>query len=194
MIQLAARATRAATLVATRCRTAIVRRPAATVGIIALAGAVAACTPGAYTFDIFREMHYQPSQRLQEPNRLAPPAGAVPLSGRSPVVTWDQAATLQNPVPANDQTRAQGQRLYQVNCGACHGQNADGKSEVSTRFANAGVVPPVDFRSDRARNRSDGQLYWLVTNGIGNMPPFGEILTDDQRWMIVQHIRTTQGR
>ena len=157
--------------------------------ILAIAAAVAACTPGAYQIDLFRELHYQPSQRLQEPNRLAPPVGAVPITGRSTALSFDEAAPLQNPIPATAQNREQAQKLFSVNCAVCHGPNADGKSPVADRFATAGVVPPVDFRSPRVRGRTDGQLYWIVTNGVGNMPPFGDLLTDDQRWMLVQVIR-----
>jgi len=166
-----------------------VRVRARLAAVIALAGVAAACTPGAYQIDLFRELHYQPYQRLQEPNRLAPPPGAVPINGRSPALSFEEASSLQSPVPATAQSREQAQRLFQVNCAVCHGQNADGKSPVAERFATAGVVPPVDFRSQRVRSRSDGQLYWIVTNGVGNMPPFGDLLTDDQRWMLVQVIR-----
>jgi mono/diheme cytochrome c family protein len=165
------------------------RKHARLAAVLALAGAVTACTPGAYSLDLFREMHYQESQRLQEPNRLAPPPGAVPITGRSPSLTYDQARSATNPVPASAQSREQAKKLFEVNCAVCHGPNADGKSLVADRFAAAGVVPPVDFRSQRVRNRTDGELYWLVTNGIGNMPAFGDLLTDDQRWMLVQYIR-----
>jgi mono/diheme cytochrome c family protein len=170
------------------------RRPAALVAAVALAGALSACTPGAYTFDIFREMHYQESQRLLEPNRLAPPAGAIPISGKSPAVSFEQAAALQNPVPATDQSRQQARQLFLTNCSACHGRNADGQSEVATRFAAAGAVPPPDFRSSRVQGHTDGQLYWLISNGISNMPPFGDLLTDEQRWTIVQYIRNPQAQ
>jgi len=157
--------------------------------VLGLSGALAACTPGAYQLDIFREMHYQPSQRLQEPNRLAPPVGAVPISGRAPAIQFDQAGSLQNPYPATAQSREQAQRLFQVNCAVCHGKNADGDSAVAQRFKTAGAVPPVDFRSQRVRSRTDGELYWLISEGVGNMPPFGELLTDEQRWSLIQVIR-----
>lgn len=155
---------------------------------------LAACTPGAYSVDLFREMHFQPSQKLQEPNRLAPPVGAVPVSGRAPALTFDEATDLQNPVPANAQTLERAQNIFAVNCAACHGQNADGQSPVADRFSAAGAVPPVNFRDARARNRTDGQLYWILTNGVGNMPPFGDLLTDDQRWTLVRYIRNVQGQ
>jgi mono/diheme cytochrome c family protein len=107
-------------------------------------------------------------------------------------VSWDQASTLQSPVSSSAQTREQARKLYDVNCSACHGKTANGQSEVASRFSAAGAIPPPDFRSPRVTGRTDGQLYWLVTNGIGNMPPFGDLLTDEQRWMVVQFIRNPQ--
>ncbi len=65
---------------------------------------------------------------------------------------------------------------------------------MAERFTAASANPPVDFTSQRVRARTDGELFWLITNGIGNMPPFGDILTDNQRWQLVQVIRNYQGQ
>ena len=40
------------------------------------------CAEGSYPVDIFYEMHYQPSHHSQQPPRLMPPAGAVPITGK----------------------------------------------------------------------------------------------------------------
>jgi len=54
--------------------------------------------------------------------------------------------------------------------------------------------PPADFTSARVRSRTDGQLYWLITHGIGNMPNFASILSDDERWAMVNVVRAAQGQ
>lgn len=151
------------------------------------------CAPGAYPIDIFPEMHYQVSQRLLEPDRLAPPSGAVPVTGRRASITFEQAGALSNPVQ-RARGLEQGRQVFNVNCAMCHGKDGRGESEVARRFAAAGFVPPVDFTSARAQQRSDGQLYWIVTHGLGNMPPFNELLTEDQTWSVVHIIREVQGR
>lgn len=154
------------------------------------------CNPGAYPIDIFPEMHYQPSQRLLEPDRLAPPADAVPVTGGRPEYTYDEAAGLTNPVPRNAETLAGARLLYDVNCAVCHGADGRGQGAMAEYYARAratAVLPPTDLASDRVRNRTDGELYWLVTHGIGNMPPFRQLLTEEQTWLVVHFIRDVQG-
>jgi mono/diheme cytochrome c family protein len=34
----------------------------------------------------------------------------------------------------------------------------------------------------------------VVTYGLGGMPPFGDLLTPDERWTLVQYVRQVQGR
>ncbi|MFN8532822.1 MAG: hypothetical protein U0556_04675 [Dehalococcoidia bacterium] len=69
----------------------------------------AACTPtinvplngnvwpfagGQYPFDIFPEMHYQQTYRAQEPRRLYPPDGSVPVTGANYRPTAADASRL----------------------------------------------------------------------------------------------------
>ena len=39
------------------------------------------CSTGTYPIDIFPEMHYQQSYKIQEPPSLSAPPGSVPISG-----------------------------------------------------------------------------------------------------------------
>lgn len=155
---------------------------------------LAACYPGSYPLDFFIEMHYQPSQRYLEPNRLAPPPDSVPVTGGTPAYTYEQASTLTNPAARTPQSQARGREVFRVNCGMCHGPDGRGQSFVAERWARAGFLPPPDLNSPRVRARNEGQLYWIVTNGLGNMPPFGDLLTEDERWLVVHLIRDVQGR
>jgi mono/diheme cytochrome c family protein len=139
-------------------------------------------------------MHYQASQRRLEPRRLAAPDGAVPVTGGRPRLTFEEAGRLQNPVARGPESLEQARRIYRVNCAMCHGPNGDGQSIIAGYFRAAGVVPPVDFDSDRVRARTDGQLYWIVANGLGNMPPFGSLLTEEELWTVVHFIRGVQER
>jgi mono/diheme cytochrome c family protein len=161
--------------------------------LAALAGLVA-CQPGAYPVDIFIEMHYQPSQRRLEPDRLAPPREAVPVTGREPAIGFAQAGGLANPVSPTAEARERARILYQQNCAACHGRDGHGQSLVAQHFQRNGRLPPVDLASPRVRGRTDGELDWIMTNGLGGMPPFGNLLTDQERWTLVYFVREVQGR
>jgi mono/diheme cytochrome c family protein len=161
----------------------------------ALLPLLAACyTTGAYPVDYFPEMHYGAAYRRQEPPRLAPPTASVPITGRERMYTLPESVALQNPVPASPDNLARAQRLYQVNCSACHGPNGRGDGVVAAWFVHEGQTPPADYTNPGVASLSDGQLYWVVTNGLGGMPPFGSLLTPEERWLLVDFIRQVQGR
>jgi mono/diheme cytochrome c family protein len=54
-------------------------------------------------------------------------------------------------------------------------------------------VPPVDFASQRVRSRTDGQLFWIVANGLGNMPAFRALLTEHELWTVIHFVRQAGG-
>ena len=83
---------------------------------------------------------------------------------------------------------------FKTNCAICHGGTGNGQSFVQQRFTNAKIVAPADLTASRVRSRSDGELYWIINNGLGNMPPFRELLTEDQIWGLVRQIRDLQGQ
>jgi mono/diheme cytochrome c family protein len=166
-------------------------------GVVVLVSS--ACYPGAYPLDLFNEMHYQSSQRYLEPERRSPPPGAVPITGMAGDRAWGDMQSVQNPVGRSTQNTDRARRLFAVNCAMCHGVNGRGpnddpKPAVGARFAALGYIHPVDFQSERVRSRSDGELWWLISKGIGNMPAFDSLVTDDDRWMLVHLIREVQGR
>ena len=165
------------------------------VGVVAgvlLVGAVTACETGHYPADLFPEMHYQQAYRVQEPPYAQPPDGSVPVTGISASVDGAQAIALTNPFPYTGELIDRGAELFLANCSACHGPNADGKSYVAERFAQAGVRPPPDLHSDTIKNSGDGILYLIITNGTGNMPSFQRLLTSDERWTIIAYLRSIQ--
>jgi mono/diheme cytochrome c family protein len=155
---------------------------------------VGACIPSSpsYPFDVFPEMHYGQGHRPGEPPRRSPPAEAVPVTGRAPSRSLDEAAQLQNPLPPGPETVARGQALFRLNCQPCHGQAGKGDGRVAPYFQAAKVPPPADLTSDRVRSRTDGQLYAIIDQGLGAMPPFGHLLSDEERWALVAFIRSLQ--
>jgi mono/diheme cytochrome c family protein len=158
--------------------------------------ALAACNPGQYPVDIFPEMHYQPNHRPLEPPRPYPAPDAVPVTGARPKYTFAQARNLANPVPSSVDATRQAAQLYAVNCAACHGEMGHGDGPVAKYFRNdpTAPLPPTDFTSDRVAKRTGGELYWIVANGEGNMPAFGDELTDRELWTAVVAIRNLENQ
>jgi mono/diheme cytochrome c family protein len=92
-----------------------------------------------------------------------------------------------NPVPATDLSLAAGQAIYRDRCSSCHGDNGDGKG----RQAHLYSVKPSNFtEANRMDAQTDGELFWKITVGNKPMPKFQKMLTEEQRWEVVDFIRT----
>jgi mono/diheme cytochrome c family protein len=159
-------------------------------GLIVLLLFIAGCGPTTYPADVFPEMHYQPAARRLEPPREAPPADAVPVTGSTPHMSFGEARALVNPITSSAANLQHAQELARVNCAACHGDAGDGQGRVAGYFS---PVKPVDLRSDRVHNRTDGELFWIIANGLGNMPAFRDLLSEQELWTAVLYVRQVQG-
>jgi len=97
------------------------------------------------------------------------------------------AKRTRNPVPASEQSVADGKQIYSSQCAMCHGVSGDGKGELVERFKY--TVP--DF-TDAAfqTGRTDGEFYYVLTHGHGKMRGQGGRLSDETRWHLVNYIRS----
>jgi mono/diheme cytochrome c family protein len=97
------------------------------------------------------------------------------------------ARKLKNPVPATAEALAMGKQNYTEHCSRCHGDKGDGKGEKAAELS----VAPGDFTDAREMSRrTDGELFWQITRGRLPMPSFEDKLSDQQRWELVDYIRT----
>jgi cytochrome c553 len=93
-----------------------------------------------------------------------------------------------NPVPDTPEAAKEGGEHFQHHCQICHG--LDGRN-TGVPFA-AKMSPPVaDLSTKDVQDYADGQLKWIIENGIGpsGMPGWKGILEDDEMWKIVHYIR-----
>lgn len=99
----------------------------------------------------------------------------------------DQAKARKNPVAVTDFSLAAGQAIYADRCSSCHGDNGDGNG----RQAHLYSVKPGNFTdANRMDAQTDGELFWKITVGNKPMPKFQKMLTEEQRWEVVNFIRT----
>jgi mono/diheme cytochrome c family protein len=93
-----------------------------------------------------------------------------------------------NPVVYSADVQAEGMEHFQHHCGICHGN--DGHA-TGVPFAQKMAPPVPDLASKDIQEYSDGQLKWIIQNGIGpsGMPGWQGILDDDEMWKIVHFIR-----
>lgn len=143
-----------------------------------------------YLWDVFPEMHYQQSYRLQEPPRRLPPADSVPVTGKARDYSFGDAAELANPLANTPAAIESGNQLFQTNCKHCHGAEGRGDGPAGLYFEPT----PQPMQGERVTTRSDGEIYWILTNGSGNMPSFGNLLTPEERWELILFIRSLQAQ
>jgi len=92
------------------------------------------------------------------------------------------AKALKSPLTAAQAKPELGKANYQAVCAGCHGET--GKSAVKTKPV------PADLTSHHLHMLKDGEIYWILTNGIGKtMPGFKEQLSDVERWQVVNYVR-----
>ncbi len=94
------------------------------------------------------------------------------------------AAEIKNPVPQNEETITSGKELFLDNCAACHGDNGRGLSAEET-----GLEKSTPNLGKRLKSHSDGDFFWKIQNGRGEMPSFKDDLTDKEIWEIIHFIR-----
>lgn len=95
---------------------------------------------------------------------------------------------LKNPLPATPEAIAEGKEAFSHYCAACHG--LDGQN-TGVPFAQKMSPPVPSLASAEVQKYSDGQLKWVIDNGIwpSGMPGSRGMLSDDEIWSIVIFIR-----
>jgi mono/diheme cytochrome c family protein len=127
------------------------------------------------------QMVEQFSVGFQQGPRLAAPADAVPVQG--PVLISGQPASL--PALASAESLQRGAILFENNCAMCHGQDGAGVGRLSGYF----TPPPADLSSEAIQALTDQQIFLVITQGRGLMPPIAENLLVAERWDVVNHVR-----
>ncbi len=85
----------------------------------------------------------------------------------------------------------EGAALYPGHCAACHGTEGRGDGPLAAGLP----VPPADLTAGHLWMHSDGELFWWLTHGIEApqgglaMPGFAAVLSEDQRWALIDFIR-----
>ncbi len=89
------------------------------------------------------------------------------------------------PVPVDEARLLRGQQRFNIHCAPCHDQTGSGHGMVVKR----GYPLPIDLASDRVRGLPDGQIFDVISNGVGNMPSYRKQIPVDDRWAIVTWVR-----
>jgi mono/diheme cytochrome c family protein len=98
---------------------------------------------------------------------------------------------LKNPVPNTVDSVTKGQELYLANCAACHGVDARGGGPQ----AGTTQIRPPDLKSGHLNQHTDGDIYYWISNGLqGGMPAWESVLSETDRWNLVNYLRSINGQ
>ena len=163
---------------------------------------------------IFPDMEWQLKLRPQKPNgffasgmssqlpvpgtvargtALHTTAGDVFPYEDSPVNTGLLTGTTNflesNPLPITAELLKRGQQRFTINCSPCHGQLADGNG-VTRKLGAMAVV--ANLQDKRIVEMTDGELFYVLSNGRNLMRPYAANITVADRWAIVSYLRALQ--
>jgi mono/diheme cytochrome c family protein len=113
----------------------------------------------------------------------APPAPtAIPAA--APAIPAD-AVQMVNPVKPTAESQAHAKKMYGYDCAMCHGANGNGKGDIEMK-------PPLKDYTDPAalKDMTDGELFYIIKNGKGQMPPEGDRAKPDDLWNMVILVRS----
>ena len=95
-----------------------------------------------------------------------------------------------NPVPANANTIALGQKLFAGNCLTCHGPAGKGDGPGAAALEKK----PADLTARIKAGATDGELFWKISEGRSPMISWKGSLSETQRWELVNYIKTLAGK
>ena len=96
------------------------------------------------------------------------------------------AAKRENPVEPTEESLARGKKQYGYDCAMCHGKNVDGKGDVA---ADMKLAMNDKTNPSLLKNRTDGELFYIIQKGKDQMPPEGTRVKGVAIWDMVNYVR-----
>ncbi len=134
-----------------------------------------------------------PTDMLKSPGAgplAPPPAGVLSTGGEAPLARDDAGERLTNPLPASPEALARGSRLFETYCVSCHGAAGAGDGPVGRKFG----LPLPSLADPAVAARPDGYVYGTIRDGGFLMPAQAEVMSPEERWAVVHHVRSLQKR
>ena len=92
-----------------------------------------------------------------------------------------------NPLTASDANLAAAKKIFSDKCANCHGDGGKGDGSEAMMYD----PPPADLTDTASvSKKTDGEIYYQITEGRKPMPSFKNKLTEEQRWQLVLFVRS----
>jgi mono/diheme cytochrome c family protein len=95
-----------------------------------------------------------------------------------------------NPLAPTDANLAVAKKTFSDKCSNCHGDGGKGDGSEAMMYD----PPPADLTdSAKMSKKTDGEIFYQITEGRKPMPSFKNKLTEEQRWQLVLFVRALAG-
>lgn len=172
---------------------------------------VAALATGAFLAACNRGEHNRKPGRIYMPDMYesrayefynARLAGLKPVEGtvkRGEVLPYHlkeadtaQANLVKNPLTITPADLKEGERLFNIYCGICHGTSLDGNGPLYKGGDGPYSAAPANLISGAKSGYSEGRLFHVMTYGYNMMGSYASQLDRQQRWIIAAYIKSKQ--
>ncbi|MGO9125168.1 MAG: c-type cytochrome [Terriglobales bacterium] len=96
-----------------------------------------------------------------------------------------EASSQSNPVKPSPESLAKGKKIYGYDCAMCHGKDGDGKGEIKDTKGIPDFTDPAALK-----DYTDGDLFYIIQKGKGEMPPEGDRASTEDLWNLVNYVRS----
>lgn len=92
-------------------------------------------------------------------------------------------------VPVTEENIAEGKRLFEYACWHCHGKSGKNDGPI---FKSGKMPAPAwpNVQAEYIQNLEMGKMYHVITYGKGLMGSHAHILSPDERWKVIYHIKS----
>jgi len=166
---------------------------------VVLSGCARGCTSGRPPIHLNPSMDDQPKVLSQTASTFffdgasmrQPVPGTVPIGGLKEDAAFftgkgaDGQFVAKIPVNTDEALLERGRQRYVIYCQPCHDARGEGKGILFQR----GNVPTASFHDEKILKYADGQIFDIMTNGMGLMPSYRWPIPVADRWAIIAYIR-----
>ncbi|MEZ4987913.1 MAG: cytochrome c [Saprospiraceae bacterium] len=107
------------------------------------------------------------------------------------------AEVLDNPFPITASGMARGKELYNIYCGICHGEKANGLGYLYDTDQNKNakyLAAPANLVNEEFSAASNGRFYHAIMYGKNVMGGYADKLSFEERWQVIHYIRSLQAK